>query len=66
MGFMVCYLFDIFIVFAMVFVILLLLGQINKGDQIMMCEGVKLVDVPLEEAEKVFKKHMTGALDVRF
>ncbi|XP_071831273.1 harmonin-like isoform X2 [Apostichopus japonicus] len=38
-------------------------GQINKGDQIMMCEGVKLVDVPLEEAEKVFKKHMTGDLD---
>ncbi|PIK41841.1 putative harmonin-like [Apostichopus japonicus] len=38
-------------------------GQITKGDQIMMCEGVKLVDVPLEEAEKVFKKHMTGDLD---
>lgn len=39
-------------------------GNIHKGDQIMMCEGEKLVDVPLEKAEEVFKKHMLEPLDV--
>lgn len=37
--------------------------QLKKGDQIMMCEGENLIDVPLEKAEEVFKRHMSGKLD---
>ncbi|XP_071493763.1 harmonin-like isoform X2 [Diadema antillarum] len=38
-------------------------GTIFKGDQILMVEGKKLIDVTLEEAQETFKSHMKGALD---
>ncbi|XP_054762137.2 harmonin-like isoform X2 [Lytechinus pictus] len=38
-------------------------GAISKGDQILMLEGKKLIDVTLEEAQVTFKEHMKGKLD---
>ncbi|XP_030845041.1 harmonin [Strongylocentrotus purpuratus] len=38
-------------------------GAISKGDQILMLEGKKLIDVPLETAQTTFKDHMKGKLD---